>query len=183
MIVSHEKRFVMLLPWKTGSQTLIARLRSYNESAYHWFFHFEPHLNRVVHQHLTRSDFEALPESRLGYFLASFIRNPYDRAYSGFLELQRALRVEHAGLPIEEKWVRQLVMHQLDENRRQLEAAEGDFDRWLASVEDYQVFEAGRNTYFPLHPAHYWTHTTASRPWTSWAGSSRSNTTSGPSRT
>jgi hypothetical protein len=49
-------------------------------------------------------------------------------------------------------------MKQLDENNRQLEAANFDFDAWLASVTEEQIYEIGHNTNFPLHPAHYWTH-------------------------
>jgi hypothetical protein len=157
MILSHAKRFVMFLPWKTGSQTLIARLQDFNDSPYDGMFRFQPHLNRVVHYHLTLSDFQALPESRLGYFLAWFVRNPYDRAYSGFVQLQRDLE-RQPDLSYTSEWIRRLVMQQLDETRRQIEAADGEFDNWLALIDEYQVFEAGRNTNFLLHPAHYWTH-------------------------
>jgi hypothetical protein len=72
MILSHAKRFVMFLPWKTASQTTASRIAAYNESPYSRFFHFNPHLCRVVHQHLICADFAALPESKNGYFLASF---------------------------------------------------------------------------------------------------------------
>ena len=92
MIISHAKRFVMLLPWKTASQTMVLRLSQYNESPYNRFFYFNAHLNRVVHQHITCADFACLPESKLGYFLASYVRNPYDRAYSGFRQLQKDIK-------------------------------------------------------------------------------------------
>lgn len=157
MIISHRKRFVMFLPWKTASQTLAARLEHFNESPYSRFFHFNPHLNRVVHQHMTCADFLALPESRLGYFTASFVRNPYDRAYSGFRQLQKDL-LEQPTFKFPDKWVKELVMKQLAENKVRLMRAKGDFDRWLDLVEDYQIYEQGRNTNFPLHPAHFWTH-------------------------
>jgi hypothetical protein len=84
MIVSHTKKFIMFLPWKTASQTLSHRLHNLDESPYSKFFAFNIFLNRVVHQHLTCSDYCSLPESKLGYFLASFVRNPYDRIYSAF---------------------------------------------------------------------------------------------------
>ena len=157
MVISHAKRFGMFLPWKTASQTLALRLRPYDESPYSKFFEFNPHLNRVIHQHLTCADFAALPESRLGYFTGSFVRNPYDRAYSGFGELQRAVRWQ-PNLKFPSDWVRELVMTQLAETDMQLRRADYQFDAWIALLDEAQIYEAGRNTGFPLHPAHYWTH-------------------------
>ena len=40
----------------------------------------------------------------------------------------------------------------------QLERASFRFEPWLELIEDHQVLAVGRNTSFPLHPAHYWTH-------------------------
>ena len=157
MIISHRKRFVMYLPWKTASQTASVRLMPYNDSPYDPFFHFNPYLNRVVHQHLTCAEFACLPESKLGYFAASFARNPYDRAYSGFRQLQKDIRDQpRASYP--EPWVRDHVMEQLAENSSRLCRAQFDFDRWLDLLGDDQVYELGRNTNLPIHPSHYWTH-------------------------
>src|SRR3984893_7129808 len=89
MIICHQKRFVMLLPWNTASRTMLLRLRPYNESPYGLFFYFNAYVNRVVHQHVTCAEFACFAESRLGYFAGSFVRNPYDRAYSGFRHLQQ----------------------------------------------------------------------------------------------
>lgn len=157
MIISHRKSFVIFSPWKTASSTINVRLLAYNECPYSGFYDFNPHLNRVVHQHLTCAEFAALPESRLGYFGASFVRNPYDRVYSGFQQLQKDLLMQpKATYP--QDWIRDLVMGQLIKNFEQLCKAQFDFDRWFALVDDHQVFEVGQNTSFPLHPAHYWTH-------------------------
>ena len=134
-----------------------ARLDRFDESPHPKFFHFNPHLNRVVHQHLTCADFAALPESRLGYFAASFVRNPYDRVYSGFRQLQADIR-DQPGAAYPEPWIRALVTAQLAENFSQLCRASFQFDEWLDLLGDEQVHEAGRNTNFPLHPSHYWTH-------------------------
>jgi len=133
------------------------RLGKYDQSPYSPFFYFNPTLNRVVHQHITCADFLALPESKLNYFKASFVRNPYDRVYSGFIQLQRDIE-EQRGASISPEWIRKLVMIQLEENLAQLTRANFDFDAWWASVPEHLVFEAGRNTNFPLHPANYWTH-------------------------
>jgi hypothetical protein len=157
MIISHKHKFVIFSPWKTASSTLGLRFRCYDESPYSPFFHFNPHLNRVVHQHLTLADFRLLPESRLGYATASFVRNPYDRAYSGFIQLQRDIAEQpRAAYPSE--WIKELVTAQLAENTRRLIAAGYDFNQWILTLPEYEIHEAGRNTNMPLHPASYWTH-------------------------
>jgi hypothetical protein len=162
MILSHAKKFVVLQPWKTASSTMFSRLGHWNESPYRRFFYFNPHLKRIAHQHITYADFLALPEGRLGYFTASFIRNPYDRVYSAFRQVQKDLRLQpNAVYP--EPWIREHVARQLAENLDQLKRAGFDFDRWVDSLSDEQVFESGRNSNLPLHPAHYWTHVNGSK--------------------
>ncbi|RMH73536.1 MAG: FkbM family methyltransferase, partial [Gemmatimonadetes bacterium] len=157
MIISHTKKFVMLLPWKAASQTLTARLMPYDESPYDKFFYFNPYLNRIVHQHITCADFVCLPESKLDYLVASFVRNPYDRVYSGFQQLQYDLEWEpNENFP--ESWIRDHVMKQLAEISTQLYQAHLDFDEWFDGVTEDQIYDSGRNTNFLLHPAHYWTH-------------------------
>jgi len=134
-----------------------ARLREYNESRYPRFFYFNRYLNRVVHQHITRAEFNCLPEAKLGYLMAAFVRNPYDRAYSGFRQLQKDIQTQpSASFP--EQWIRNLVREQLKENFAQLCQADFQFDAWVALIRDEQIYEVGRNSNFPLHPAHYWTH-------------------------
>jgi hypothetical protein len=157
MILSDRNRFVLLAPWKAASSTAHARLGHYNESPYSRFYDYVPYLQRVVTQHITCAEFVMLPESRKGYFVGAFVRNPYDRVYSGFLQLQRDIR-EQPAAPFPEPWIKALVMRQLSDNFAQLAAANFDFDTWFSSVEAYQIFEVGRNTSFPLHPAHYWTN-------------------------
>jgi hypothetical protein len=157
MIVSHKKKFIMLLPWKTASQTLYARLEDYDESQYGGTFEFNPFLNRIVSPHLTRADLQALPESRLGYFTASFVRNPYDRVYSGFRQLQRDVAT-HPSSTFPSHMVRGLILQQLDDIERQIGLAGNDFDNWVRLIEEVQVLEQGRNPCFALFPAYYWTH-------------------------
>jgi hypothetical protein len=157
MIICHKKQFVVLAPWKTASQTIRHRLSSHNESEYSPFFYFNKYLNRVVHQHITRADFACFPEASLNYYIAAFVRNPYDRVYSGFRQLQRDIkRQPHNAYP--ETWIRELVMKQLAENLAQLSRANFQFDAWFALVGEEQINESGRNSNFPLHPVHYWTH-------------------------
>jgi hypothetical protein len=157
MIICPSKRFVILAPWKTASTTIRARLGSYCESPYSVFYYFNPTLKRVVHQHLVYADFAALPEARRGYRTAAFVRNPYDRVYSAFGQLQRDIR-EQPSAEFPSEAVRRLVMAQLTDNFAQLSRARFDFDEWLGLIDDHQVLEVGRNSSFPLHPAHYWTH-------------------------
>src|ERR1700712_6004726 len=127
LVISHKHRFIMFLPWKTASQTMVLRLQAFNESPYDRFFHFNPYLNRVVHQHMTCADYVCLPESSRGYFAASFVRNPYDRAYSGFRQLLKDIQQQpNATYP--EEWIRNLVREQLDENLAQLRQANFQFD-------------------------------------------------------
>jgi hypothetical protein len=157
MIISHAKRFVLFSPWKTASNTTLHRLKSYNETPYSLFYDQNRFLNRVVHRHLTCADFAVLPESRLGYFTGSFVRNPYDRLYSGFIQLTRAVQSQ-PGAEFSQAWVRELVMAQLNEVYGLLARAGFDFDRWVALLGEEHVYEIGRNSTLVAHPAHYWTH-------------------------
>jgi hypothetical protein len=157
VIISHKKSFVMFRPWKTASSSMGLRLEPYAADLYPRFFYFNRFLNRVVHQHITCAEFACLPESRLGYISGSFVRNPYDRVYSGFRQIQEDIQKQpHADYP--EPWIRDHVMRQLSENIAQLSQAHFDFDAWLGLIREDQVFDVGRNTNFPLHPAHYWSH-------------------------
>ena len=157
MIVCHAKKFVILVPWKTASSTLHARFRALNESPYRRLYYFSPHLNRVTHQHIGCAEFATYPEAAFGYTVAAFVRNPYDRVYSGFIQMQRDLETQ-VQAPFPAAGIRDLVLRQLEDNRTQLAKTDYDFDRWVAGLTEDQILCAGRNTSLPLHPAHYWTH-------------------------
>ena len=132
------------------------RLESYHQSPYSRFYDYNPFLQRVVHQHMTYAEFAMLPESKNNYFTGAFVRNPYDRVYSGFLQLQKDIE-EQPKASFPKAWIRELVMRQLADNLAQLSAGEFEFNKWFGLVEEYQIYEVGRNSSFPLHPAHYWT--------------------------
>lgn len=157
MIISHGHKFVLMLPWKTASSTCRASLQDYDQSTYEQFFAFNPHLNRVVNQHITLAEFLALPESHLNYSIAAFVRNPYDRAYSGFVQIQRDFET-HPRYHFADRWIGDLVRTQIAENMGRVISAGFDFDKWILSLPDYEIFEVGRNVSMMLHPAHYWTH-------------------------
>lgn len=157
MIVSDTHQLVILAPWKCASQTLHATLDKYNTSRYDRFFHFSPRLGRVVHQHITLGDFLALPESGLGYRVATFVRNPYDRAFSGFLQIQRDFN-DQPKHDFQPAWVGDLVRTQIADNMKRIIESGFNFDKWIINLPEYEIFDIGRNTNMPLHPAHYWTH-------------------------
>src|SRR5437763_3853042 len=130
MIISHHKRFVIFAPWKCASSTLHLRLGTFDESPYPRFHYFNPFLNRVVHQHLTCAEFQALPEARLDYRRAAFVRNPYERVVSGFRQLRRDAALQpQAEFP--EPRVRTIVMQQLEHNRAQLARANYGLNAWV----------------------------------------------------
>lgn len=157
MIVIPSKKIVLLLPWKTASQTLRLRLDEVSQNPYPIFFYFNHYLKRVVHQHITLADYLALPESHLGYDLAVFVRNPYDRVFSGFQQLVRDLN-EHPRNNYPSPWIRDLVTEQLSSNFASLCKAQYDVNIWFDRISPYEILEAGRNSCFCLHPVNYWTH-------------------------
>lgn len=148
---------MILAPWKTASSTMRARLGHFCDSPYPIFPDLNPHLARIATQHMTRREFDALPESRLGYFTAAFVRNPYDRVYSGFRQLQRDMKILPY-IPYTESWVRDQVLKALAEIELQLTSSSFDFDNWIMSLAPHHIREIDYNICFPLHPAHYWTH-------------------------
>ncbi|MET3763073.1 sulfotransferase family 2 domain-containing protein [Sphingomonas sp. UYEF23] len=93
----------------------------------------------------------------MNYTIAAFVRNPYDRAYSGFMQLQRDYADQH-NVAVDPNWIENLIRTQIAENMHRIIASGYDFDNWIYSLPDYEVFEAGRNTNMVLHPCHYWTH-------------------------
>ena len=102
-----------------------------------------------------------MPESRLNYKLA-FVRNPYDKVYSGFEQLKRDIE-EQPSYQFPLPWIRDLVIAQLSDNLVQLRRADFCFDNWVRLIKEEQIYEVGRNSNFPLHPAHYWTHVGGTR--------------------
>jgi hypothetical protein len=157
MIFAPDHGLVLLLPWKCASQTLGARLAAVDRSPYSKFYAANPHLRRVTHQHIVLPDFVGLPESRLGLDLAVFVRNPYDRVYSGFMEIQRQIRLApHLEYPA--MWIRELVLEAMAINHARVERAGRDVNLWFQHLPEHEILDVGRNASLPLHPAHFWTH-------------------------
>lgn len=75
MGISHSKRFFYLVVPKTGSLTIrhaIDRFREIKRASDHFSEHVP--LHRIAPDYLPLLD---------SYFTFSFVRNPYDRLYSG----------------------------------------------------------------------------------------------------
>lgn len=51
--------------------------------------YFNKVLGKRSHKHIALDDFHRLPESRESYARFTFVRNPYDRLYSGFLQRKK----------------------------------------------------------------------------------------------
>ncbi len=114
-------------------------------------------LRRVLHQHLTLPDFLALPEALLGYRIAVFVRNPYDRVVSGFVQIQRDC-LRQTDRPFDPPWLKALITEQLRECQDHVERSGPNVSKWIESVPEHLVREIGRNTNLYLHPCTYWTH-------------------------
>ncbi len=92
MIVSDSKKFVCFRPWKCASTTLTKRLKAYDNGKFPASpTEYEGFQGKLSKHSWTIENFLKLPESQLGYFSFVFLRNPYDRAYSGFLQRQHRL--------------------------------------------------------------------------------------------
>jgi len=157
MLLSISKRFVILFPWKTASSTINTRIGCYNESPYSSFFYYNKHIETVTHQHITLAQFLRLPESKTIDFKATFVRNPYDRAWSAFQQIKRdILNQPMANFP--DNWIRDLVLEQLRENKRALELADGNFDLWVKNLKYHDIYCVAKNSNLILHPIHFWTH-------------------------
>lgn len=95
MIISHKFEFIWFQPRKDASTTVFERLGSYNESEYQQQNYYNKYLNKMSSKHISYEDFLELPEAKLNYKKVSFVRNPYDRFYSDFLQCKRDFTNNH----------------------------------------------------------------------------------------
>lgn len=82
MVISHRHRFVYSVIPKCGSATIRTSLASYFDEGWP--------VNDRLPEHATLAQITALRPEVIPYFKFSFVRNPYDRLYSGYLQDQRA---------------------------------------------------------------------------------------------
>jgi len=157
MILNYDKKFLIFSPWKNASSTLHRRLENFNQSPYPRFYYFNENLKRIVHRHITIADFKSLPEYLLDLKKIAFIRNPYDRVYSGFLQIQKDIKARPK-MVFPEAWIKNYVLQQLKVNEQKLVQANYDFNQWVSILEPEDIYQIGGNSSLPLHPTHYWTH-------------------------
>jgi len=91
LIISENPKFICFQPWKCGSSTLHLRLKNFDSNRYPQAGYFNEVLGKISHKHIGLKDFSCLPESRSDYIRFTFVRNPYDRLYSGFLQRRHRL--------------------------------------------------------------------------------------------
>ena len=157
MLLIPSAKLAMLYPWKTASQTLQSRLEALGTRPYPKLHYFNQYLHKVVHQHLTLADYRGLPQSQLGYELAVFVRNPYDRVFSGFQQALRDISVLPR-LNYPQPWIRELVMQQVASLFSSLSRAQYNVDQWFQQLSLHEILDTGHSTCMCLHPVTYWTH-------------------------
>ena len=86
MIISDTPPFVIFQPWKCASTTLHHRLNSYQKRGYPQHEYFNEQLGQRSSKHITCKDFVKLQEAQSPRVRVVFVRNPYDRLYSGYLQ-------------------------------------------------------------------------------------------------
>lgn len=86
MIISHRKRFIYFATPKCSSASVRKRLAHLVDRKHK--NHFNPILKRkLMGQHVTYKEFLIIENgSYLSYYKFTFVRNPYDRIYSSFLQ-------------------------------------------------------------------------------------------------
>jgi hypothetical protein len=160
VIVSDSKKFVCFRPWKCASTTLTKRLRAYDNGKFPASpTEYEGFEGKLSKHSWTIENFLKLPESQLGYFSFVFLRNPYDRAYSGFLQRkQRVAKINPEGGEFKaiEKGFQSFLEFWLKrfEDRGQVignlmnEYVEYEGRRWVDYVGHLETFESDLNEVF-----------------------------------
>ena len=146
----------ILLPWKCASQTVRTRLLPYAQEPYKQLFYFNPVLQKLRNQHHTYADYLLLPQSKQGHQVATFVRNPYDRVVSGFMQLCRDATVIPQ-LPFEDPAMKFFVLDQVAQNTQDIIRAGYNLNVWFLNLSPYKMLDTSSVT-FLLQPAHAWTH-------------------------
>jgi len=155
MICLPAQALDILLPWKCASQTVRTRLLPYAQEPYQQLFYFNPILQRVRNQHHTYADYLLLSQSKQGHQVATFVRNPYDRVVSGFMQLCRdASVIPHMSLADQD--LKLFVVEQVAENFQDIIRAGYNLNAWFSNLSLYKILDNSSAT-FLLQPAHTWT--------------------------
>jgi hypothetical protein len=156
MLSLKDHSLDILLPWKCASQTLRTRLLPYAQEIYPQLFYFNTTLQRVRNQHHTFADYLLLPQSKQGHQVASFVRNPYDRVVSGFMQLCRDASVIPK-LRFSDPQLKDFVLDQVAQNTNDLIRSGYNLNVWFLNLSPYKILDNSSAT-FLLQPAHVWTH-------------------------
>lgn len=156
MLTLQDHALDILLPWKCASQTLRTRLQPYAQEPYEQLFYFNPLLQRVRNQHHTYADYLLLPQSKLSHRVATFVRNPYDRVVSGFIQLCRDASVIPT-LKFRTPALKTFVLDQVAQNTQDIIRCGYDLNTWFMSLSPYKILDQSSPT-FLLQPVSAWTH-------------------------
>lgn len=148
MIVSDDKKFIMFCPPKVGSSTLTSRLQEYDSRDN---FFYQPRWNEELFKieelkHITYLEFLNYKDSELlkNYFKFCFVRNPYDRVYSGFLmRCHHVKNVKHPRLDENKEYLNKLN-HYLQKNEYSFNKSL----KLLIDIEDMGFIPLNRYTHF-----------------------------------
>jgi hypothetical protein len=90
MLISDRKKFIFLHNPKAAGSSIRSAFVNYDDrDNFFWDHEDNVKLSRVVDKaHITLDDFSVYPDAPLieEYFVFGFVRNPYSRVYSAFLE-------------------------------------------------------------------------------------------------
>lgn len=156
MLKLNSKAWDVLLPWKCASQTVRTRLSGHFSEQHSELFYLNKILNRVRNQHHTFSDYLAISSPNSNRKVASFVRNPYDRVVSGFIQLCR----DASAIPkfkFSDPIMRDYISEQVAINTQDIIRSGYDVNEWFMRLSPYRILDDSNPT-FLLHPAHFWTH-------------------------
>ena len=150
LIISENPRFICFQPWKCGSATLYQRLRKFDNNKYPQGKYFNKTLGKITSKHIRLCDFYKLPESHLNYIRFTFVRNPYDRLYSGFL--QRRYRLTKRRYRLTKNPSLHLRFNESKEELSSIERGFSDFARFFLDVK-IDFIKISKHVYYNNKPA------------------------------
>ena len=156
MLCLKNQALDLLLPWKCASQTVRTRLSQLAKDPYQQLFYYNPTLRRVCNQHHTYADYLLLPESHQGRKVATFVRNPYDRVASGFMQICRDINVIPK-LSFQDPELKLFVLDQLAQNSQDVIRSGYNINEWFMRLSPYRILDISSSV-FLLHPVTAWTH-------------------------
>jgi hypothetical protein len=87
---------------------LYERLKKFDSGKIKQEDHYNITLNAITHRHITLKDFLKLPESDNDFFRFCFVKNIYDRIYSGYVQRHYRLTVDEPYRKSSEEYIKEL---------------------------------------------------------------------------